>query len=110
MPLMIAHVDDRDDIVDILLKNWATASLKISQLKYMIVHFFSPLQYRLTIVYIVRRGKLNILKILLENAKDQQVYCSKKGKAALPLDCEAVLLTRAKKVNIFRRLWCSRCT
>ena len=32
---------------------------------------------------------------------DQRVYCSKKGKPDLPSDCEAVLLTRAKKVMLW---------
>lgn len=68
----------------------------------MVAHFFSPLQYGLTAVHIVcRRGKLNILKMLLEKAMDQRVYCSKKGKPDLPSDCEAVLLTRAKKVMLW---------
>jgi hypothetical protein len=58
------------------------------------------LQYGLTAVHIVcRRGNLNVLKKLLEKAKNQRVYCSKKGKISLPSDCEAVLLTRAKKVH-----------
>jgi hypothetical protein len=58
------------------------------------------LQYGLTAVHIVcRRGNLNVLKKLLEKAKNQRVYCSKKGKTSLSSDCEAVLLTRAKKVH-----------
>ena len=47
-----------------------------------------------------RKGNLGILKKLLEKAKDQRMYCSKKGKSTLSSDCEAVLLARAKEVNI----------
>ena len=104
---MIACEDDRDDIVDVLLKNEATVALKnkvismLIGLNCMIPHFFSLLQYGLTAVHIVcRKGKLNILKMLLEKAKDQRVCFSKKSKPPLPSDCEAVLLTRPKKVKL----------
>ena len=70
-------------------------------LKCMIAHF-SLLQCGLTAVHIVcRKGNLNILNMLLEKAKDQRVYYSKKGRAALPSDCEAVLLTRTREVKLW---------
>lgn len=65
----------------------------------------SPLQYGLTAVHIIcKKGNLNMLKKLLTKAKGQRVCCSKKGKSSLSSDCEAVLLTRAKKVMVHRTI------
>ena len=61
----------------------------------------SPWQYGLTAVHIVcKKGNLNILRKLLSTAKQQNVYCSVKGRQALPTDCQVVLLARAKKVIV----------
>ena len=61
----------------------------------------SPCQYGLTAVHIVcKKGNLNILRKLLSTDKQQNVYCSVKGRPALPTDCEVVLSARAKEVIV----------